>query len=305
MHVPDIEVSCAVCNGLLRGKDFTTTCDNCHTPIDRTLYLPAIDLNTYKIRADMKCRQCGYNVKTLPLSSVCPECASPIVNALQKYSWFKRIKTGINLLLFAIVAIPAVFAISLYFCHRVSLFSTIIGFVLITLMAIFASGAFRVAEKPHPAASSYTSWVLRIGLISAAFWAMTDNYVLYDTFRNWLSSGLEYQPRHLDSWASISAIILSIILTSTLFCLKRISTICLAGRLNGLTWIAIWLVLALTLFAILQFNPLGLTEYTKEYYTWKGIADSMVKPFLILLAITYLLAVFLLVKYSRLMQRKT
>jgi hypothetical protein len=66
---------------------------------------PALDAEG-RVAADIPCVRCGYNVRTLPATGVCPECAHPVAWSLRGSglcyappAWLRRINGGVLVLL--------------------------------------------------------------------------------------------------------------------------------------------------------------------------------------------------------------
>lgn len=58
------------------------------------------------VSSDLNCARCGYNLRTLPVAGLCPECGSPIAESLDQNwlqnadrAWLSRLSTGAGLVL--------------------------------------------------------------------------------------------------------------------------------------------------------------------------------------------------------------
>ncbi len=67
---------------------------------------PALLDSDRRVAADVDCFQCGYNLRTLPATGVCPECASAVAGSLRgpelhwaSPKWLRGVVSGINYLL--------------------------------------------------------------------------------------------------------------------------------------------------------------------------------------------------------------
>jgi hypothetical protein len=87
-----VDLPCRGCKHSLRGLELTGQCGNCQAPVAQSLrgdpeqYLeppPPVELGDVldesgRVRFDLPCRGCGYNVRTLELAARCPECNTPV-----------------------------------------------------------------------------------------------------------------------------------------------------------------------------------------------------------------------------------
>jgi len=82
MGVIDFDLKCAFCCASLRGVDLDGACIFCGRKVRETLNLKVIDPATQTIVGDVSCIKCEYNLRTLRVHSVCPECATPVAASL-------------------------------------------------------------------------------------------------------------------------------------------------------------------------------------------------------------------------------
>lgn len=106
MGTIDFQLSCDGCGGDLRGADLSGECLHCGRSVGETVNLAVIDAATMSVADDVICVSCGYNLRTLSMASVCPECFQPVVNSLRpnelRFSdirWLRRVRVGVTCLL--------------------------------------------------------------------------------------------------------------------------------------------------------------------------------------------------------------
>ena len=63
-----------------------------------------------RVADDLECMQCGYNLRTLPVDGLCPECAAPVQFSREGYylrsapvEWLRKLKGGLSLIIIAIL----------------------------------------------------------------------------------------------------------------------------------------------------------------------------------------------------------
>jgi hypothetical protein len=57
-------------------------CPSCGTALEQMLYMPLICRDTLTITGDLACGKCEYNLRTMSISSRCPECGLPIAESI-------------------------------------------------------------------------------------------------------------------------------------------------------------------------------------------------------------------------------
>jgi predicted RNA-binding Zn-ribbon protein involved in translation (DUF1610 family) len=97
--------NCGVCGGELLGTSPHGTCPRCGQSIDRTLRTRSVAPATFTVADDTKCVGCGYNLHSLPIGGVCPECSRRVLDAivvnpltLVDQRWLRRVRRGVVLL---------------------------------------------------------------------------------------------------------------------------------------------------------------------------------------------------------------
>jgi len=80
----DFNLKCARCGGDLKGTPLDGVCSKCNAAIDTTLDLSAIDPDAMTVRQDVSCIGCDYNLRTLAIKSLCPECGRPVADSLHR-----------------------------------------------------------------------------------------------------------------------------------------------------------------------------------------------------------------------------
>ncbi len=63
-----------------------------------------------RVADDLECMQCGYNLRTLPVDGLCPECAAPVRFSREGYylrnapvEWLRKLKGGLSLIIVSIL----------------------------------------------------------------------------------------------------------------------------------------------------------------------------------------------------------
>jgi hypothetical protein len=135
----DTDLNCAVCGKSLRGLPLSGACANCGTAVMASIKRPqATIVERARVRMtprgevvldDRPCLTCGYNLRSLPTSGKCPECAAPVERSLRglllRYSsptYLARLRRGILLvevtiglqILYRIAMVIVGFAIAIY-----------------------------------------------------------------------------------------------------------------------------------------------------------------------------------------------
>ncbi|MCH8253080.1 MAG: hypothetical protein IID36_11570 [Planctomycetes bacterium] len=104
----DCQLPCALCGGDLFGTSIDAQCPHCGGDVGRTIKIAAIDRTTMTVATDALCAGCDYNLRTLPIASLCPECSRPVVESLGAVdlqfadpAWVARVRRGLTRLLVA------------------------------------------------------------------------------------------------------------------------------------------------------------------------------------------------------------
>ena len=104
----DCQLPCALCGRDLFGTSIDVQCPHCGGDVGRTIKIAAIDRTTMTVATDAPCAGCDYNLRTLPIASLCPECSRPVVESLEAVdlqfadpAWVARVRRGLTRLLIA------------------------------------------------------------------------------------------------------------------------------------------------------------------------------------------------------------
>lgn len=117
-------IHCIVCGTEWNGVLLRDPCPQCRAPMEDSVRVAALDPATLVVNDDVLCPDCDYNLRTLPLQGVCPECASPVVRALRPQrllyanrASIRRLRAGVICWLVAqglmLALVGALFAVAL------------------------------------------------------------------------------------------------------------------------------------------------------------------------------------------------
>lgn len=84
MSVISFQLLCRWCGQDLQGQAFDNNCPNCRHEVADTLETRVIDVARMEVNRDVPCVHCTYNLRTLPIAGLCPECGKPVVDSLQR-----------------------------------------------------------------------------------------------------------------------------------------------------------------------------------------------------------------------------
>lgn len=266
-------------------------CERCGSSIGLTINLAVIDPLELKFAADAICITCGYNLRTLPVASVCPECATPVLRSLRPDDlrfadprYLRRVRRGVALLLTAALGVLAtvllaqvlmpVMAVKLSFAPGRSLGWAVVALAslgtLITLFVFWCIGVFLVtAQDPYPRAkpeSRVAAYLARVCTLAAPLIALTAIYAsFYFVFVHVLARGSPTGPSSRSLWTSVLVPWLAVYLSVVVFicavvalavCLRRLARrarqIGLARLTSVVLWIGVVWIIMLPATAVVQ-----------------------------------------------------
>lgn len=105
MPTIDAPLICTRCGAQVDTADLEAACHHCGTRLADMLDLGLIDREARVVTADVPCVSCQYNLRTIPLASRCPECATPVTASLRRgelhlapVDWLQAMRRGVTLL---------------------------------------------------------------------------------------------------------------------------------------------------------------------------------------------------------------
>ncbi len=203
-----VDVPCRTCHRSLRDLRLDDNCPDCRTPVAQSLrdrpqrYLtqPAALTSAEvldsagRIRLDLPCRGCGYNLRLLAATGRCPECGAPIgascYGDLLRYCapvYVRRLARGCRWICVAITAVLVAWLSSFLAAFSRSLMEYLIA-VITGVMALAGvlvlAGVWQITSaEPH--IFNRSGWLdkrmlVRVGL-GAVLLGLAANYVLKRT----------------------------------------------------------------------------------------------------------------------------
>lgn len=154
------------------------------------------------VAGDAPCRRCGYNLRTLPVAGVCPECAWPVAESVRSEKlrfadvrWLRQVRWGVRLLLVSVagplalnIAFFVVFNVAAALfnppidIHLVDKWTVFTGFVIVLVRLAFVVGVFLVAvEEPATFVSRQVrnaAWMARAFALVAEVVNMTGRVIV-------------------------------------------------------------------------------------------------------------------------------
>ena len=114
MATVDCSIECAHCGSEQLRVDIRGDCLACRRPIADSINIEVLDTEALTVATDVGCVGCGYNLRTLRIDALCPECAKPVVASLRPddlrfadTKWLRRVRAGVTSLLMAVLAVFA------------------------------------------------------------------------------------------------------------------------------------------------------------------------------------------------------
>lgn len=101
---------CALCSDPDAARWLGQTCPRCDRVLGAPLDQRLVDTDTRNVRADVRCVECGYNLRTLHVTAQCPECGRLVLHSLpadelvfSDTKWLRRVRSGVTLLVTALL----------------------------------------------------------------------------------------------------------------------------------------------------------------------------------------------------------